>query len=251
MAAVRRPPVPGRPEGTVESVSGDRIGIVVATQARLDREALCVLLCTQPDFQVLGATGTGQEALSLCLATSPRVLILGSLVSWPPDVVGVSTVRMCSPATRVLVIAPHVADRCAELNPGDSELECCPPGITSGNCLLSALAHGACGAIPRDVTADELFQAVRAVARGERWVEPGVELPGAPELPLSRRERAVALLIGRGSTNKDIANTLGLSEQTVKKHVAHILHKLELKDRLQLGLCVARHPLMFETERGG
>jgi DNA-binding NarL/FixJ family response regulator len=67
-------------------------------------------------------------------------------------------------------------------------------------------------------------------------------------LPLSTRERRVAILIGQGASNKEIAESLGISELTVKKHVTNILRKLELHDRLQLGLCVARRPELFEIK---
>jgi len=225
----------------------ESIRLVVAMRARLDRDALALLLETQPDLEVAGRAGTGDEVVSLCLSLRPRVLILGVHVPWPREVSGIEAIRMCAPQTRVLAIAPHASDRCVQLNPTDTEADGNRFPPQSWSCLLSALRHGADGAIHRDVACEELFQAVRAVARGERWVGEGIEESRTAAIALSDRERAVALMTAAGRSNKEIAAALRISEGTVKKHIGHALSKLDLHDRLQLGLFVARHPMLFET----
>jgi NarL family two-component system response regulator LiaR len=225
-------------------------GIVVSLQSRIDREGLVALLRSQRDFEVLGSASTSGETLTLCLALRPDVLVLGMLVSWPDDVSGVAAIRLAVPETQVLALAPHAADRCTVLNPTDpaSVDACCP--FTSGRstCLQIALAHGALGAITRDVSAADLFMAVRSVARGKPWVDGGIGPAPNGEHPLTLQEYRVSRLVGRGRSNKEIARDLKISELTVKKHVGRILRKLELHDRLQLGLCVARHPLDFDGD---
>jgi two-component system nitrate/nitrite response regulator NarL len=228
--------------------NGDPIRILVAMQACLDREAIAALLRSQDDFRVLGTAGSGRETITLCARLHPRVLLLGALVPWPGNVSAIAAVRLCSPETQVVAIAPHAADRCADLNPNGLAADCCALPIPNGSCLLTALAHGARGALHRDVTPDELFQAVRIVAKGGQWIEAGVEAHSSRVNPLSRRERAVAIMVGGGSSNKDIARTLGITEATAKKHIGNTLRKLGLNDRLQLGLCVARHPLAFDDD---
>lgn len=237
-------PAPCRPPAAPH---GDApIRIALAIHARLDREALAALLRAQPGFAVVGLAGTREDALQVCARERPDVLLLGALVAWPRGITACDVLGACSPGTRVIVIAPHTADRCAELNP-------CPreehgwfaPDLL---CVVSALARGASGGLQRDVEPDELFQAIRAVARGERWIGSGVTAAAARAFPLSARERVVSLRVGRGDSNKEIATALHISEGTVKKHIGHALHKLGLHDRLQLGLCAARHREAFEPE---
>jgi DNA-binding NarL/FixJ family response regulator len=124
----------------------------------------------------------------------------------------------------------------------------CTFGPSNGACLAAALAHGAHGALHRDSRPEEFFEAIRAVAWGERWVGSGIPLRQAPELPLSTRERMVSLLVGGGNSNKEIAVALRISEATVKKHIGHVLKKLGLHDRLQLGICVIRYMPSFQTD---
>ena len=208
------------------------------------------LLGTQPDFRVLGSAGTSGETMELCLKRHPRVLVLGILDGWPRDVSAVQAIRLASPKTQVLVLAPHGANRCIFLNPID------PPGTDAGRrawlsrstCLHDALSHGALGAVHRDNSPTALFEAVRAVARGVPWIASEVTPLGANGNPLSPQETKVARLIGQGSSNKEISITLGISELTAKKHVGSVLRKLGLHDRLQLGICVARHPLSFNGD---
>jgi DNA-binding NarL/FixJ family response regulator len=221
------------------------IGIVVAMESRIAREGVTMLLRAQNGFRVLGEAGTGAETLSLCTELRPRVLLLSTLIRWPTDVSGIGAIRVIAPETRILAISPHGADRCALLNPRY-------PDDSRGNlgehhtiCLQVALSRGALGAVNQDASVEDFFQAVRAVAAGERWISPGIAVTSGDGELLSSRECAVARLIGQGRSNKEISRSLEITELTVKKHVANVLHKLGFHDRLQLGLCVARHPLLF------
>ena len=108
----------------------------------------------------------------------------------------------------------------------------------------------------RSADPEDLFRALRAVARGQAWYDPttafGMLLttsrenarPGGRRL-FSDRETQVAALISEGQSNKEISTSLGISAPTVKKHVGHILEKLGLADRLQAGLFLARNPLLL------
>ena len=119
------------------------------------------------------------------------------------------------------------------------------------DCLQLAVSEGALGALRRDAEPEELFQAVRAVAQGNAWFEPRTaaaisrSAPPNEALALSARELEVAGLISDGRSNKEIGKALGISEPTVKKHVGHILAKLGLQDRLQIGIYIVRNPLLL------
>ena len=230
---------------------GRSISVVIAVQARLDRESLLAMLRTQPDLRVLGTAGALPETLALCLARRPQVVLLSTLLSDPREVPVEAVIRLAVPETRIVAMAPHDADRCALLNPADS---------TAGDggrrfpdehetCVELALAHGAVRAVSRDASPADLFAAVRAAADGPPWAPNGMRLNHSANL-LTPQESCVARLVGQADSNKEIATALRISELTVKKHIGHVLHKLGLHDRLQLGLCVARHPLVFrEDER--
>ncbi|HVP15509.1 MAG TPA: response regulator transcription factor, partial [Terriglobales bacterium] len=162
------------------------------------------------------------------------------------------------PGLRVLALSERGVADCLVLNPpvrrrlaGNARLRRCESG---SDCLQLAMAHGALGTVRRSAEPAALFRALRAVASGQTSFEPrtacgrGPETDGFPEL--SARELDVAALVGEGRSNKEISVTLSISQATVKKHVSQILRKLSLQDRLQVGLFVARHPLLFSGDGG-
>jgi two-component system nitrate/nitrite response regulator NarL len=121
------------------------------------------------------------------------------------------------------------------------------------DCLQLAALDGASGTIRRSSTPAELFQAIRAVAAGRSWYDSGPATSTSRHAlsgngnrrTLSSRELQVAELIAGGRSNKEISTSLGISEPTVKKHMGRILSKLGLQDRLQVGLYVARNPMVL------
>ena len=234
----------GRPPGR------RRISVVVALEACLDRECLLAMLRTQPDLRVLGGSGTLPETLALCVAQRPRVLLLSTLLSDPREMPAVAVVRLAVPETRIVAIAPHGADRCALLNPRDTGANAGGRGFATEHrtCVELSLANGAVRAVSRDAGPADLFAAVRAAADAPPWAANGALRNHSPANLLTRQESRVARLVGQGNSNKQIAVALRISELTVKKHIGHVLHKLGLRDRLQLGLCVARHPLAFQED---
>jgi DNA-binding NarL/FixJ family response regulator len=224
-----------------------RISVAVALQAHLDREGLLALLGSQPDLRAVGGAADLPGALALCLARRPRVLLLSTLLGGPPDAPTPAVIRLAVPETRIVAIAPHGADRCALLNPTAS-----PAGDGGqrlrdehGTCIEFALAYGAVRAVNRDASPEDLFRAIRAAAGGPPWAAADVPLNHPAANHLTQQEGRVAWLVGQGGSNKEIAAALRISGLTVKKHIGHVLDKLGLHDRLQLGLLVARHPLSF------
>ena len=226
------------------------IGLVVAMEGRIHCEGLVALLSSQAGFRVLGSAGTCAETLPLCATLQPRVLVLGILNSWPRDLPPVATIRLASPTTQVLALAPHGRDRCTYLNPPDSAAAngSSPAWARHSTCLPKVLSRGALGAINGDATPEFLFEAVRTVARGERWRPVALQPENGNGHPLSPQELKVARLVGRGSSNKEIAASLAISDLTVKKHLGSIFQKLDVHDRLQLGVCVARNPTAFDRD---
>ena len=237
--AMQRAPAQGR----------RRIRLLVAVEASLEREALLALLRPRPHLRVIGSAGTPVATLTRCAELAPDVLLLDTRLAGPPAMPLIGLLRAAVPRTRILAFAPHAADRCVLLAPAGGVA----PGADGSDalpcesCLQAALAAGAHGAMTRDVGATSLCAAIRALAAGGAW-RPAVSPPSATPHPLSPQEMRVARLVGDGASNKEIASTLGISERTAKKHIGHALRKLGLHDRLQLGLCVARHPLAFGSD---
>lgn len=241
-----------------------RIRIVVAESRAIDRQAFVVLLGGEKDFQVVGQAADAAEAIARCASLRPAVLVLALDLPDTSGGVALPTIRAALPGLRILAISERGVADCLVLNPpgrarlpGRLELRRCE-GDT--DCLQLAMAQGALGTLRRSAGPEALFRAVRAVASGQASFEPrsglafgadGMGAGAGSRFGLSPRESDVAVLLAEGRSNKDVAHALGISEPTVKKHVGQILAKLNVKDRLQAGLFVARHPLLFARRGRG
>jgi len=235
-----------------------RIRIVVAESRAIDRQALSVLLAGERDFEVVGQAANAAEAIQRCSSLRPAVLVLALDLPGKADEAALPAVRAALPGLRILAISERGVADCLVLNPpGRMRLgERLEPRRCGGDtdCLQLAMAQGALGTLRRNAEPEALFRAVQAVAAGQTAFEPRQGLTFGPDgvgagadgrFGLSPREMDVAVLLAEGRSNRDVARALGISEPTVKKHVGQVLTKLNLNDRLQAGLFVARHPLLF------
>nr|WP_274637323.1 response regulator transcription factor [Microbacterium bovistercoris] len=201
------------------------IRIVVADDQQLVRSGFRIILEQQPDFEVCGEAANGAEAVALVREHDPDVALMDIRM---PQLNGLDATRAIvreSPRTRVLVLTTYDLDEY----------------------VVSALREGASGYLLKDVNPTELVRCVRAVASGEttlaqpvlrRMVDEFLHRDTASADPviferLSDRERAVLTELTRGRTNAEIAAELVVSPATVKTHVASILAKLGLRDRVQ------------------
>jgi DNA-binding NarL/FixJ family response regulator len=166
-------------------------------------------------------------------------------------------IREALPRLRILALADRGADACLVLNPPFRRegvpLPLCAHGT---DCLTLAVQQGAMATLRRSADPEDLFRALRTIAAGNAWYDPGtansmlsISGPGGAGAngdghELSEREVEVAGLLAEGLSNKEISSALKISEPTVKKHIGHILEKLKLSDRLQAGLYIARNPLI-------
>jgi len=230
----------------------------VADGYAIDRHGMMSLLRSQRDLQVVAEAATVPEAVQRWRAHAPDVLVLAQSVPFEDGETAVASVRAALPGARILAIADRSAAHCVVLHPPSrARLEeavpgrACPVGT---DCLQLAFNDGAMGTLRRSASPGELFQAVRALASGIAWLEPGTAAriaagPFAPgsesELALSERELDVAVMLAEGLSNKEISAALKISEPTVKKYVGRIFEKLHVDDRLQAGLYLSRHPLLL------
>jgi DNA-binding NarL/FixJ family response regulator len=253
--SVRRAASPETP--AAKSAGGaSAVCVVVADGAAIDRAAIAALIRSEQDFLVVGEAGNTQEAIERCRRLQPDVLVLTLTLPSPVGEPALPEVRAALPDLPIVAMSERGWSDCLILNPPSSahvRSETTRSGLCGGghDCLQVAAAQGAEGTVRRSADPKALFATIRAVASGRSAYEPGtlMTLNGVAEAsgdaPLSPRLVEVAHLLADGCSNKEIATALGISEPTVKKHVTRLLERLALEDRLQAGLYIARHPLLF------
>jgi DNA-binding NarL/FixJ family response regulator len=204
------------------------IRVLIVDDQELVRTGFRLFLETQPGLAVVGEAGDGEEAIERVRELRPDVVLMDIRM---PTMDGVeATAKLTSgaiePAPRVLVLTTFDLDEY----------------------VYAAMKAGASGFLLKDARREQLVTAIRTVAAGEsllapsvtrRLIEdfcsrpaPGVTVPDQLE-SLSERELDVLRLMARGRSNAEIAGELFISETTVKSHVARILAKLNLRDRVQ------------------
>ena len=208
-----------------EISTAETITVVVADDQRLVRAGFRVILNAEPDISVVGEAGDGAQAVALAHQLAPAVVLLDIRM---PNVDGLAAAR---------TILTETSSRALMLTTFDSD-----------EYVYAALRAGASGFLLKDVPSEHLVTAVRSVARGDALIDPAITrrliqrfvhaARPAQELPavvatLTARERDVLRQVARGMSNAEIAGHLVIEENTVKTHVARILTKLDLRDRVQ------------------
>ena len=199
----------------------------------LVRSALTLMLGGQPDLEVVGEAGDGREGLTMVERLRPDVVLMDIRM---PKVDGLAATRALherSDPPRVIVLTTFDAD----------------------DQVVEALAAGADGFLLKDTPPAQILEAIRAVAAGDPMLSPSVTRTLIRRLRddagddrsetatrrlalLTGREHDVALAVGRGLSNAEIAGELHLSVPTVKAHVSRLFEKLQVTNRVQIAICV-------------
>jgi len=203
------------------------IRILIVDDQALFREGLRTLLSVQPDFEIVGEAGNGEEGLKMAVQTHPDVVLMDLRMPVLDGVKTTERIKSSLPACRVIVLTTF----------DDDEL------------VFDGLRAGAIGYLLKDVSSNKLFDAIRAASRGEYFLLPAITAKVIAEFAriprsnpnrahdsaetLSPREQEIIRLVASGDSNKEIAERLVISEGTVKNHLSNILAKLSVKDRLQ------------------
>jgi len=189
----------------------DQIRVLIADDHAVVRDGLKLILETEDDFSVVGEAADGIEALQIAGEVRPQVVLMDLRM---PRMDGVTAIRRLAPQQRILVLTTFDAD----------------------SDVLPAIEAGATGYLLKDAPRSELYRAVRAAARGEAVLSPPVatrvlRAARSDEPSLSAREIEILELVARGTTNREAAERLFISEATVKTHLIHIYTKLGVPDR--------------------
>jgi len=194
-----------------------RIRLVVVDDHPVVRDGLKGMLASQPDLEIAGEAANGEEAVALVGRLHPDVVLMDLRMPVLDGVAATSQIRERWPEMRVLVLTTYDAD-------AD---------------ILRAVEAGATGYILKDAPREELFRAIRLTAQGQPYLAPSVatrlmnRVRAPAEDTMSAREVEVLSLVSKGSSNKEIARQLRLSEATIKSHLLHIFAKLGVSDRTQ------------------
>ncbi|MEV7129298.1 response regulator transcription factor [Streptomyces sp. NPDC093260] len=193
------------------------VSLLIVDDHPVVRDGLRGMFESAPGFTVLAEAADGVEAVAKAAALDPDVILMDLRM---PGGAGVDAIRELTrrgARARVLVLTTYDTD----------------------SDTLPAIEAGATGYLLKDAPRDELFTAVRAAAEGRTVLSPAVasrlvsavRAPAPGNEPLSAREREVLVLVARGTSNREIARELFISEATVKTHLTHLYAKLGVNDR--------------------
>jgi len=228
------------PASDTETAGTTKIRIVVADDHPIFRDGLCRLLALEQDFEVVAQAQDGREVLDVLRQHEPDILLLDLKM---PGLDGLATLQRLQAAknkTRVIV-----------LTASDDKNE-----------FVQAMKLGTSGIVLKQTATELLIKSIRKVHAGEIWLDSyttqavirqfvaGDDAPAPPPAPmhaqnqprererspLSQREREIVALVAQGFKNKEMAEKMFISEQTVKNHLHNIFDKLGVSDRLELAL---------------
>jgi DNA-binding NarL/FixJ family response regulator len=193
----------------------DPIRLLIADDHPVVRDGLTGMFARDPGFEVVGEASDGAEAVRLARALRPEVILMDLRMPGTDGVTAITELVRTGVPSRVLVLTTYDTD----------------------SYVLPAIEAGATGYLLKDAPREELLRAVRAAAEGRSVLSPSVAArlmnrvrTPAPEV-LSRREIEVLELVAAGTSNRETAARLFVSEATVKTHLLHIYAKLGVSDR--------------------
>jgi DNA-binding NarL/FixJ family response regulator len=208
----------------------EMIRLLLVDDQRLMRDGLRILLELESDFEVVGEAEDGAKVLETYQQLRPDVVLMDIRMPVVDGVEATRRLRDFDPDARVIILTT----------------------FDDNAYIFEGLRAGALGYLLKDVSGEELADAIRKVAAGGSMIEPSVArkvvaefarlapvIPQATEAllePLSEREVEILKLVSQGLTNKEIAARLYLAEGTVKNYVTSILQKIDARDRTQAAI---------------
>lgn len=206
------------------------IRIVIVDDHAVVRSGLSDFVLVFEDFQLVGEADGGRQAVELCKVLKPDVVLMDMVM---PDMDGATATRLIRESNPDIQIIALTSFREEEL-------------------VNAAMKAGAIGYLLKNVTADELANAIRNAVQGRPTLAPEATLalihaataPPPPGRDLTGRERDVLELIVQGMNNQQIATELGIGRATVKYHVSHVISKLGVSNRTEAATLAIQHHLV-------
>ena len=217
------------------NTTAEKIRVLIADDHQVVRQGLRTFLELHDDIQVVGEAGDGLVAVEMAQQLHPDVILMDLVM---PRLDGISATRQVkSSAVDIKVIALT--------------------SFTEDDKIFPAIQAGASSYLLKDISPDNLVEAIRAAYHGEARLHPEIarrlmqqvsqqtSLPRESQVDdITEREREVVRLVAQGRSNHDIAQELVISEKTVKTHISNILSKLNLQDRTQLAIYAIKKGLV-------
>ncbi len=195
----------------------DPIRVLVVDDHPVVRAGIVGMLDNKPDFQIVGDADNGEDALALIAERHPDVVLMDLRMPVMDGIETTRQVRAQFSAVNVLILTTYDTD----------------------SDIVTAIDAGAVGYLLKDTPRDNLYEAIKAAAKGESVLAPKVASrllahmrnPVEAQEQLSEREVEVLRLVSKGNTNKQIGKVLHISVATVKTHLIHVFQKLDVPDR--------------------
>lgn len=199
-----------------------RIRVLIVDDHGVVRTGLRMYLATDPQIEVVGEGRDGQEAVALARRLKPDVVLMDLVMPVMDGIAATTAIRHEMPEVEVIALTSVLQDAA----------------------VTSAVRAGAIGYLLKDAESSELLTAIRAAAAGRVYLTPAAlarlmrDVGAATPAPqaLTSREIDVLRLVAEGRSNREIAASLSVTDQTVKSHVSHILNKLGVSSRTQAAL---------------
>ena len=206
------------------------IRLFLCDDHKLFRQGIRKLLELEHDIQIVGEANNGEEMLDMLKNTGPDIILMDIGMPEMDGVTATYKIKKILPHTNIIILTVYEDE----------------PHI------FAAIKAGAMGYLLKDVSIDELIEAIRKVNKGEALIQPIIATKVLKEFAmldkrkikegdkfyndLTEREKEILRLITLGGTNKEIANKLGISEKTVKNHISNIFQTLHVNNRTQAAI---------------
>ncbi|HWB73232.1 MAG TPA: response regulator transcription factor [Egibacteraceae bacterium] len=211
---------------------GEVIRIVIAEDHGVVADGVATMLSFEDDMEVVQIVPSGEGLIESVERHQPEVALVDVNLLGMDGLAAVREIQARGIPTRTMALTM----------------------FTDHDTVTRAVAAGVAGYLPKNVRRDELVQAVRAVAAGKGFLHPDVTRPFLERVgplamhaglqPLSKREQEVLEHLARGKSTREIAESLGLGDETVKSHLSRIYQKLKATDRVQAVVIAMRHGLV-------